>query len=435
MQKAVLLTLFMGLSFLKINAQTTTTLFEDDFETPQTWNIFEELVSGNMCYGDNIGEVARSIDHPQTGTNGLRVWANKNGTVKSNHVIGSHIVYPTQGITGRLRYGTWAYAASAIGFTQSGPEISVQNTRPVDGVNMTYIAGVQYIGNQWVTNKWRIWHNATWVDLTPSEISADLITNTWYYIEMEFDFTSNTYISLKIQGGLLNVNLDLTQTFTNAATGFKIGAEARSWDASLFVTAESENLWSTCSQVHENKVYYDNVSLKQVEPVLRVELTDFQAYTEGGKNYLFWTIETDKNSQNIDIERSVDGVGFNKIATIQATKNDYLDDSFFSKINYYRLKINELDNNYHYSKTLSVNNETYKKIKIRLDTEGGLFVENEEKDPAELTLFNSVGQLVYAQNNLLGHSMFNLSYLKSGLYIAQIQIGRRMESVKLLKKS
>ena len=106
-----------------------------------------------MCYGDNIGEVARSIDHPQTGTNGLRVWANKNGTVKSNHVIGSHIVYPTQGITGRLRYGTWAYAASAIGFTQSGPEISVQNTRPVDGVNMTYIAGVQYIGNQWVTNK------------------------------------------------------------------------------------------------------------------------------------------------------------------------------------------------------------------------------------------------------------------------------------------
>ena len=435
MQKAVLLTLFMGLSFLKINAQTTTTLFEDDFETPQTWNIFEEIVSGNACYGDNIGEVARTTDYAQTGTNGLRVWSNKNQTLKSNHVISSHIVYPTQGITGRLRYGVWAYAASTIGLTQSGPEISVQNTRPVDGINKTFIAGVQYIGNQWVTNKWRIWHNATWVDLIPSEISADLTTNTWYYIEMEFDFTTNTYISLKIQGGSLNVNVDLTQAFTNASTGFKIGEEARSWDPSLFVTAESENLWSTCSQVYDNKVYYDNASLKQVNTVLGVELIHFHVYTEGGKNHLFWTIETDKKSQNVDIEHSDDGVIFNKIATVNTNINHFSDNGTLPSINYYRLKINELDNNYYYSKTLSVNNEIYKKIKIGLDTEGVLFVENEEKEPADLTLFNTLGQLVFAQNNLFGHTVVNLSHLKSGLYIAQIQTGRRIETVKLLKKS
>lgn len=434
MKTIFLLILSFVFSFSNLSAQTTT-LFEDDFETPQTWSIFEELVSNHPCYGDGIGEVARSTDYAQTGTNGLRIWANKNQTLKSNHVIGSHIVCQNQGITGRLRYGTWAYAASTIGLTQSGPEISVQNTRTVGGVNYTYIAGIQFIGNQWVTDKWNIWHNGTWKSLKPSEISADLVANTWYYIELEFDFTTNEYIALKIQGGSLNVNLNLSQkdVFVNAPLGFKIGREARVWQPSLFVTAESENLWTTCSQVYDNKVYYDNVSLKQVETALPVELLDFNGYTEGGKNLIFWTIKADKTIKNMEIERSENGFVFEKIGSFNPSETHFVDEQPSSPNAYYRLKINEIDNNYSFSKTISMNNESLKKVKIRLDTEGVLFVENEAHEASNLSVFNSLGQLVFSKNNLLGVEKIRLSDLPMGLYIVEFKTAKRRESVKVLK--
>ena len=69
----LLLLLFVFLKTPSVFGQTT--VFSDDFETPQTWTIFEEIVSGNACYGSNIGEVARSTDVAQTGTNALRVWS------------------------------------------------------------------------------------------------------------------------------------------------------------------------------------------------------------------------------------------------------------------------------------------------------------------------------------------------------------------------
>ena len=81
MKQTNLFLLLFALSFNIGIAQTT--IFSDDFETPQTWTIFEEIVSGNACYGDNIGEVTRSTDIAQAGTNALRVWSNKNGMTKS----------------------------------------------------------------------------------------------------------------------------------------------------------------------------------------------------------------------------------------------------------------------------------------------------------------------------------------------------------------
>lgn len=432
MKTIFLLILSFVFSFSNLSAQTTT-LFEDNFETPQTWSIFEEIVSNHPCYGDGIGEVARSTEYAQSGTNGLRIWANKNQTVKSNHVIGSHIVYQNQGITGRLRYGTWAYAATTIGLTQSGPEISVQNTRTVDGVNYTYIAGIQFIGNQWVTDKWQIWHNGTWKSLKPSEINADLVVNTWYYIELEFDFTTNEYIALKIQGGSLNVDLNLKQTFINAPSGFKIGAEARSWQPSLFVTAESENLWTTCSKEYDNKVYYDNVSLKQVETPLSVELLDFHGYTEGGKNHLFWTTKADKTFKNIEIEHSENGLVFEKINLVNPSENHFIDEQPSSSNHYYRLKINEIDDNFHYSKTISLNNELLKKVKIRLDTEGVLWLENESQEKIMLSIFNSLGQLVSSKNTTLNTEKINFSDFPKGLYIVHIETNRTRESMKVTK--
>lgn len=362
MSKTIALILIFSLTQSCLSLGQNTTLFSDDFETAQTWTIFEEIVSGNACYGDNIGEVIRSTDVAQAGTNSLRVWSNKNGSTKSNHVIAAHTISTTAGLTGRARYGLWAYNATPIGLTQSGPEMSVQSTRTVGSTNLTFIAGIQYIGNQWVGDKWRVWHNGTWQTIKVSEFGATLTSDTWYYLEMEFDMTTNTYISFKIQGGGLNETLNLSQAFMNAPTGFQIGGEARSWTPSLFVTAESENLWTTCSEVRENKVYYDNVLLESIV-VLPIELLDFKGFTDKTSNRLSWIFADTKALSSLEVQKSKDGLHFTPLSMPDPKGETAVDSDPFD-VTYYRLKIVEIDDKEAYSKVIVVANTGTSRLKV-----------------------------------------------------------------------
>jgi Secretion system C-terminal sorting domain len=98
------------------------------------------------------------------------------------------------------------------------------------------------------------------------------------------------------------------------------------------------------------------------------------------------------------------------------------------------LKINELNGHFYFSKTISLNNEAVKKVKIRLDTEGVLFLENEGRETANIFVFNTLGQLLFSKNNLLGVEKISLSDLPMGVYIVEIQTGKKWESVKILKR-
>ncbi len=123
--------------------------FYDDFEGDKGWGIYEEMVN-ITCYGNgSIGEVTRSTDEALNSSYGLRVWANKNDTNKSNHVIGSNKL-SDKGRGGRWLYELYAYIDPANNDTgQTGPEFSVQNTREVNaGVFNLTIAGFQYIANR-----------------------------------------------------------------------------------------------------------------------------------------------------------------------------------------------------------------------------------------------------------------------------------------------
>jgi hypothetical protein len=394
------------------------TAFFDNFETSQTWTIFEELVAGNTCYGDNLGEVARSTDVSHEGTTSLRVWSNKNGSTKSNHVIAAHHISNTDGITGRLRVGMWAYCATAIGLTQSGPELSLQSTRLVNGQNLTYIAGIQYIGNQWVANKWNIWHNGVWKAIQLSEFGTTLASNTWYYLELEFDMTTNRYIAFKIQGGGLNVSLDLTQNFQTASSGFLIGAEARNWTPSHFVTAESENLWTTCAQVYENKVYYDEIKVEQVT-TLPVTLLGFSGQANGQQNQLFWETATEINNKGFQIEHCQKGrnqwtiLGFIK-SQGNAAHYQFIDNQPFVT-SCYRLRQVDLDGKETISKVIFVENDAIPfKIYPTVVTD---FLNIETMDNQDFQIINGIGQIVMTGQTL---QRLSVSHLPKGSYIFKV---------------
>jgi hypothetical protein len=80
-----------------------------------------------------------------------------------------------------------------------------------------------------------------------------------------------------------------------------------------------------------------------------------------------------------------------------------------------------------------LNNESLKKVKIRLDTEGVLWLENESQEKIMFSIFNSLGQLVFSKNTTLNTEKINFSDFPKGLYIVHIETNRIRESMKVTK--
>ncbi len=180
--------------------------FEDAFEVDKKWSIFEEIVSGNPCYDNSLGEVTRSMDFAQSGSYSLRIWANKAGKPKNNHVIG-HLKVHNSGLTGIYTYSLDAYIPTLPDTCQTGPEFSVQNTKNVAGKNLTYIAGIQLVGNPYVNRgtNWRLWHHGDWACF----YDKALLKGEWYHFELVMDFENNKYVSLAIKGANIDTSLNL----------------------------------------------------------------------------------------------------------------------------------------------------------------------------------------------------------------------------------
>jgi hypothetical protein len=93
--------------------------------------------------------------------------------------------------------------------------------------------------------------------------------------------------------------------------------------------------------------------------LLPVKLRAFTASRNGNQNEIEWSIATEINIAEFEVERSTTGRDFSKIGTIKAAgKSDYrLSDVLPLKaINYYRLKMVDKDGTFEYGPVKSVNN-------------------------------------------------------------------------------
>ena len=80
-----------------------------------------------------------------------------------------------------------------------------------------------------------------------------------------------------------------------------------------------------------------------------VSLLEFKANILNGSGYLQWSTSSELNSRDFNIEKSADGINFYKIGTVKAAGNSSLTtyynftDSKLNTLNYYRLRINDID--------------------------------------------------------------------------------------------
>lgn len=105
-----------------------------------------------------------------------------------------------------------------------------------------------------------------------------------------------------------------------------------------------------------------------------IELTEFYAQPESSTIVLNWITATEINNNRFEIERSKDGVVFEKIGTHESkavggnsTSNivyNYIDSNPFSGTSYYRLKQIDHDGKFEYHSIISVDREEQKNIKF-----------------------------------------------------------------------
>lgn len=182
--------------------------------------------------------------------------------------------------------------------------------------------------------------------------------------------------------------------------------------------------------------------------VIPIELIDFQGFNNGKTNRLSWHFAEIKDLENIEIQKSADGIHF---TTLYVLKSDELKienngekilDEYPFSITYYRLKIKSVDGLEVFSKTIALKLNEVKTVKIISvspnPTPRFLTVQFENPMHKALTfnLFNVLGQLVLSEKTdaLQTEKRLDTEGVAKGVYILKINDGQTTTSLKFTKR-
>ena len=107
----------------------------------------------------------------------------------------------------------------------------------------------------------------------------------------------------------------------------------------------------------ESGVTMNQFVIIQNDAPLPITLVGFTATKAGAKINLNWIVSSEINAKSYDVERSGNGSNFIAIGNIAATNNtkySFTDSSPLSGVNYYRLKMTDIDGKFKYSEVRSV---------------------------------------------------------------------------------
>jgi hypothetical protein len=167
-----------------------------------------------------------------------------------------------------------------------------------------------------------------------------------------------------------------------------------------------------------------------------VNLLSFNAQRTGRVNNISWSTAQELNTLVFIVERSNNGRDYSPIGQVTAAGNSnttrsysFIDNAPAKGINYYRIRIVDVDNSSKFSNIRNVRNEGTADItmypnpvKDRIQ----LNITSDKADRATITIVDISGKLVYskATNLFEGPNNLNIntSNLKSGSYIIKVQL-------------
>jgi photosystem II stability/assembly factor-like uncharacterized protein len=188
-----------------------------------------------------------------------------------------------------------------------------------------------------------------------------------------------------------------------------------------------------------------------IPAALPVTLLDFKGLLVDNEVMLQWKTSAEQNSKQFDIEKSTNGITFNKLGVVMAAGNSrvectyqFQDKTISQEYNYYRLKQIDADERFEYSKTILIKspvtgNAVFKVLNNpfsdHIDIQFGAIT----KGNGEIRLTDISGQILMKRSyELLPGSRLRINInnqqLAAGVYILQVVIDKKQYSGRVLKK-
>jgi len=180
-----------------------------------------------------------------------------------------------------------------------------------------------------------------------------------------------------------------------------------------------------------------SVDLLGTETTLPVMLSRFSGMMKGTDNILEWATQSEVNTNYFSVEKSLDLKSWKSIGMVEAigntfttTKYQYVESGIHESV-YYRLKIVDLDGYFEYSDIIIVERDQVNDWNIFPNPVRDLLYFSGLKETAVVKIYGYGGQCINSMK--VDQEYLNLSDLKAGMYIMEIQTDNKIERKPLVK--
>jgi len=350
-----------------------------------------------------------------------------NLSIISNFHIGMSIGYTTGG----SRNYTWIGASSSLALGAGGVQYSERN---ID---------IHYTGSGLSIE---MWDGGSWYSPSTSQIAYSTTNNCVEFSISLSDLGTSSGATLALTlASFMNQQGNTGSWWNNDGDGnttINYGTD----DAVDVMTPGSAagNAWPRDLD-DGNAGFYGSIPLATA--LLPLKLTSFTAQKSGAIGQLNWNTLNEKNSAYFEVERAVNGQDFISIAKVAANGNSTLpitytftDNQPATGVNYYRLKMMDLDGQFEYSDIVSLNFNMVQ-AGIRIFPNPGRDMEHlyTSQQIRKIIIFNSMGDLVKVINAKAesdGSYPINTQDLPNGVYqiVSSFENGQRANTEMVLSR-
>ncbi|HWK07228.1 MAG TPA: T9SS type A sorting domain-containing protein [Puia sp.] len=193
----------------------------------------------------------------------------------------------------------------------------------------------------------------------------------------------------------------------------------------------------------------DNVNNKEIKDSaaevtysfspLPVHLLSFSGVREGTRSKLLWTSTDEVNFSRYDVERSADGITFEKIgietAKGGALNNNYIfyDELPFQKSNYYRLKQVDKDGAFVYSRVIRIDFDKAFTVAVTPVPAHDYIIIDGAENFRQVQLVDMSGRIVKQFSTTTGNN-FDVHDLSAGMYLVRLVSDNGITTLKMVKE-
>lgn len=278
--------------------------------------------------------------------------------------------------------------------------------------------------------------------------------DVWFEFTTSASTVGNITITPRASGGITDI---VAQVYASTSCG-SLGLPVMCADATIDNGSEVIDISMLAPNTHyfmrvfsfSNQVADegDFTITASMDNTLPIALSAFTANRSGEVNILNWTTSQELNTDYFAIERSSDGITFNEIGQVTAAGNSvslhtyrFIDPNPMKGLNYYRLKIVDIDNGSKYSLVRSVKNLRFDNLTLYPNparTDLQVDIESDRTDKAVLSITDINGRRVYRSQVNLSQGTntipVDVSRFAKGSYFIKIQLATESIMKKFAKQ-